>query len=282
MFVSLLAVAVIGAPVAQQIDTIVPVQDGARLSVNALSGNVTVRTWDRSEVRIVADPVQGDEVTVRGGGSAVRVEAITPFSMGDPIDIDITVPVSIDLQIEGAFVTADIEGVQGGVSVNTVNGGVRLVGGNGFIELHSVQGDVVCEGVTGRIQVGSVNGILRLTGASGEIAAEAVNGSMMLTGIESDAVEATTVNGGITYEGTIRERGRYVFGTHHGDLTIAIPPGTGADVLVSTYSGEFESDFPITLTEARGRGERFGFTLGSGGARIELKSFGGTIRLTRP
>jgi hypothetical protein len=65
-------------------------------------------------------------------------------------------------------------------------------------------------------------------------------------------------------------------------LTIAIPQGTDADVLVSTYNGEFESDFPITLTEARGQGERFGFTLGSGGARIELKSFGGTIRLTRP
>jgi DUF4097 and DUF4098 domain-containing protein YvlB len=282
MFIAILTAAVVAAPTAQQIDTVIPVREGARISVHALSGNVTVRTWDRSEVRVVADPSRGDEVTVRGRGSAVRVEANTPFSMGDPIDIDITVPVSVDLEIDGAFVTADVEGVEGAVSVHTVNGSVRLVGGSGFVNLHSVQGDVVCEGVSGRIQVGSVNGVLRLARASGEIAAEAVNGSMELTGIDSDAVEATTVNGGIRYEGTIRDRGRYVFGTHHGDLTIAIPQGTDADVLVSTYSGEFESDFPITLTETRGRGERFGFTLGSGGARIELKSFGGTIRLTRP
>jgi len=282
MLIAILTAAVVAGPSPQQIDTVIPVSEGARISIHALSGNVTVRTWDRSEMRLVADPPRGDEITVRGRGSAVRVEAMTPFSMGDPIDIDITVPVSVDLDIDGAFVTADVEGVRGAVSVNTVNGSVRLVGGNGFVNLHSVQGDVECEGVTGRIQVGSVNGVLRLARASGEIAAETVNGTMVLTGIDSDAVEATTVNGGISYDGTIRDRGRYVFGTHHGDLTIAIPQGTNADVLVSTYSGEFESDFPITLTEARGQGERFGFTLGSGGARIELKSFGGTIRLTRP
>jgi DUF4097 and DUF4098 domain-containing protein YvlB len=233
-------------------------------------------------VRVVAEPARGDEITVRGGGSAVRIEAVTPFGIGNPPDIAITVPVSVDLEIEGAFVEADVEGVQGGVSVNTVHGGIRLVGGDGFINLHSAQGDVVCEGGRGRIRIGSVNGLLRLVNASGRITAEAVNGSMTLRGIESDAVEATTVNGGITYQGTIRERGRYVFDTHHGDLTIALPSGTNADIVVSTYSGEFESDFPVTLTEARGHGERFGFTLGSGGARIELKSFGGTIRLTRP
>lgn len=282
MFVSLLTVAVLGAPVPQQVDTVLPVREGARVSVNALSGHVMVRTWDRSEVRVEADPARGDEVTVRGGGSAVRVEAMTPFGIGNPPDIEITVPASVDLEIGGAFVEADIDGVLGGVNVHTVHGSIRLVGGDGLINLHSAQGDVACEGGRGRIQIGSVNGQLRLTNATGRITAEAVNGSMTLTGIDSDAVEATTVNGGISYEGTIRERGRYVFDTHHGDLTLALPSGTNADIVVSTYSGEFESDFPVTLTEARGHGERFGFTLGSGGARIELKSFGGTIRLTRP
>ena len=36
----------------------------------------------------------------------------------------------------------------------------------------------------------------------------------------------------------------------------------------------------MTLTERRGK--RFDFTLGSGGAAIDLESFQGTIRLVRP
>ena len=90
MFVSLLAAAVFGVPLAQQIDTVIPVDQGARLSVHALSGKVTVRTWNRAEVRVVADPARGDEVTVRGTRSAVRIEAMTPYSIGNPIDIAIT------------------------------------------------------------------------------------------------------------------------------------------------------------------------------------------------
>jgi len=156
------------------------------------------------------------------------------------------------------------------------------VGGDGLIYLHSVQGDVECRDARGRLQLSSANGMLRLANITGEIAAEAVNGTMTLVGIQSSAIEATTVNGEIVYEGTITDRGRYVFGTHNGDLTLTIPAGTNADVVVSTYSGELESEFPVTLTQTRSRGERFGFTLGSGGARIELRSFGGTIRLRRP
>ena len=56
----------------------------------------------------------------------------------------------------------------------------------------------------------------------------------------------------------------------------------GASVSLSTFNGDFDFDFPVTLTETRGGDKRFGFTLGTGSARIELSSFGGTIRLRRP
>ena len=36
----------------------------------------------------------------------------------------------------------------------------------------------------------------------------------------------------------------------------------------------------MTLTERHGK--RFDFTIGNGSARVELESFSGTIRLTRP
>jgi hypothetical protein len=54
-----------------------------------------------------------------------------------------------------------------------------------------------------------------------------------------------------------------------------------AAVSVSTFNGEFESDFPVTLTETR-KGKRFNFTIGSGSAQVTLESFQGTISLVRP
>ena len=54
-----------------------------------------------------------------------------------------------------------------------------------------------------------------------------------------------------------------------------------ADVSVSTFSGEFETDLPVTISGTTRAGRQFGFTLGRGGAQLHLESFDGTIRLER-
>ena len=50
---------------------------------------------------------------------------------------------------------------------------------------------------------------------------------------------------------------------------------------VSTFNGEFESEFPVPLSQAR-KGKGFNFTLGAGSAQVTLESFQGTIQLVRP
>ena len=57
--------------------------------------------------------------------------------------------------------------------------------------------------------------------------------------------------------------------------------GSNAAVSVSTFNGEFASEFPVTLTETR-KGKRFNFTLGTGSAQMTLESFQGSIQLVRP
>jgi DUF4097 and DUF4098 domain-containing protein YvlB len=83
------------------------------------------------------------------------------------------------------------------------------------------------------------------------------------------------------YDGPIRNGGRYTLSTHNGDITLAATEKTSATVMVSTFSGDFESDFPVPLRETR-KGRRFSFTLGGGSAQVSLESFQGTIRLVRP
>jgi DUF4097 and DUF4098 domain-containing protein YvlB len=110
---------------------------------------------------------------------------------------------------------------------------------------------------------------------------EAVNGDVVLDGVRSKMIEAGTVNGDIRFIGTIYEDGRYKFSSHQGDLDVAIPGNANATISVATFNGEFESSFPIVLTESGRAGKRFTFRLGNGGAVLDLETFQGTIHLSR-
>jgi DUF4097 and DUF4098 domain-containing protein YvlB len=144
-----------------------------------------------------------------------------------------------------------------------------------------VQGAVSLKGAKGRIDVHSVNEDVTVTGASGEITAETVNGEVVLDRVDATSLDAGTVNGDVAYDGPIRNGGRYSLSSHNGDVSLAVAENASAMVTVSTFSGEFESDFPVPLRETR-KGRRFSFSLGGGSAQVSLESFQGTVRLVRP
>ena len=272
--------ALFGLTLVQQTDTVIPVRPDARLQVSGLGGEVVIRTWNRNELRVVADHSSRDRIEITARGTYVKVEAKTRMGVPRQVDYNITIPATMDVELGGTHMDIDVEGVRGTVSVETVQGDVRVVGGSRFITAHSVQGDVEVIGARGRVDAQSVNGEVTVFDAVGDIRAETVNGEIRLERITSPSVEGATVNGEIVYDGTIQDNGRYWFNTHNGDLVVSVPRNANVTVSVSTFNGEFESDFPVTLTGTRGK--RFNFTLGGGSARLELESFGGTIRLVRP
>lgn len=280
MMLTLMSAMLVAAAPIQETDTTVSVNPNARLRIELMRGDVTIRTWSRPELRVVGDLGSRERLDVSTGQAVVRVGVRGGHGMAEA-DLEITMPATMSVEMEGPFLDVDIRGSEGEVSVETVQGDIHLEGGRRFVNLQSVQGDVDCSGATGRLSLGSVNGDVDVSDASGEITLEAVNGEIRVNSVQSEAVEATTLNGEIYYSGTIRETGQYSFTTHNGDLVITIPEGTNATVSVSTQMGEFEADFPITLQDVSPR-RRFNFVLGNGGARLQLETFGGTIQLRRP
>ncbi len=276
MFIALTVLALL---LPQGADTTVAVQRGQRLEVNAHSGDITVHAWSRNAVRVHATLDEHARLEIDQSPNAVSVRSAQRGSPQDA-DYEITVPTWMGLTLSGVDAEIKVDGVQGPISAETVNGTVTVKGGDGIVSLRSVQGAVSLEGAKGRIDVTSVNDDVTLTDVSGELHVESVNGEIRLERVESDNTEATSVNGSILYNGTIRAGGRYHLVTHNGDVTVTVPENADALVAVSTFQGDFESDFPVTLRERRS--QRFTFTLGGGSARIELESFQGTIRLKRP
>lgn len=266
---------------AGQIDTTVPVQPGQRLEVNTFGGEINVKSWTRNAVRVQADPSSRTQVLVSVSGPTVSVRTEGRRGPASAVDLDISAPAWMALDLSGVYADVTVEGARGPVTVETVQGEVDVTGGEGIVSLSSVQGSVRLRGAKGRIETHSVNEAVTISESSGEIRAESVNGEVTLEKVDATSLDASTVNGDVGYDGPIHEGGRYALSSHNGDITVTMPPGANAAVSVSTYSGEFESDFPVTITQGR-KGKRFDFTLGKGGAQIELESFQGTIRLVRP
>jgi DUF4097 and DUF4098 domain-containing protein YvlB len=266
---------------AQQVDTTVNVGRGQRLDVNAYGGEITVLAWNRNAVRVEATAEDRDRVEVATTATAVSVRTQGRHGPPAEIDLKISAPPWMGLKVSGVHTNVKVEGIRAPISVETVEGEVGINGGDGLVSLRSVQGSVSLRNAKGRISVNSVNEDVDVANSSGEVVAETVNGEITLQIIDAATVDANTVNGDISYAGPIRSGGRYSFSTHNGDITLTVAEATSASVAVSTYNGEFESEFPVPLQGTR-KGKGFNFTLGSGSAQVTLESFQGTIKLVRP
>jgi hypothetical protein len=134
------------------------------------------------------------------------------------------------------------------------------------------------------VQATTVNEGIRLTNVTGDMTAETTNGDIVIENAQTSSLEASTVNGDISFNGSVRDNGAYRLTTHAGDVRVGLGGAANATVFVRTFQGDFTADFPIQLPDGqsgRSGGKRFNFTLGTGSARIEVQSFSGDIVLAR-
>lgn len=284
LMTAVVCVAAAGAARGQQtvqMDRTVEVQPGTRLQLENHFGDVTIRTWDRSAVRIQASHPTGTTIDVQTGGSLLKIEVDRPGGPTRPVTYALTVPATMPIEVDVVQGDVDVAGTRAGMDIQSVHGSITVVGGADVLALESVQGLVKVTGARGRVNVSSVNRGIELEDIRGDVQAEAVNGPIHIRGVEAGRVSAETVNGSVEFEGTIRNDGWYRFSTHNGSIDLAIPAGVGATFTASTFNGTLHTAFPVTLHEAK-EGKEFTFTLGSGGARVELESFNGTMTIRRP
>lgn len=266
---------------AQSTDTTFAVRQGARLSVNNFGGEIVVTGWNKNSVHIAAEHSERVRVVVAESGPNIDVRAATRRGIPARVDYAISVPQWMPLQLQGVYTNIEVKGVKSEIVAETVKGEVRVDGGEGFLKLSSVEGPVFVGDSKGRLELNSINETVQVLGAEGPIVINAVNGDIDLQRVVSELVEVSTVNGDVRFSGDLRDKGSYTFSTHNGDLILGMPDSPNATVSISTFSGEFESQIPVQIERAAKPGRRFGFTLGSGAARINLESFEGTIQLKK-
>lgn len=264
----------------ERLDTAFTVRSGARLSVSNMSGTITVRAWNRSQIRVEADYERGARVEIDDGPSRVSVRTLTRRGDSD-VEYTITVPQGTPVDVNAVSSDLDVSGVCGEVNLNTVSGDVTVTCTQGDAAIQSVSGDVLVTDARGPLDAGSTSGDVEVRGARGAVSAHSVSGDVTLAQIDADNVGAETVSGEILYSGRILDNGRYRFEAHSGDVTVRVAGTLNATIDVGTFSGDLDSDFPMVLSPGRRPSREWQFTQGNGSARLRLRSFSGTIYLRR-
>jgi hypothetical protein len=262
MLASLAVTALTAFTLAGDADTTLAVTRDMTLYVANYAGSVVIETWNRDAVRVESTHSDQDEVWIRPSDGMLVVRTTTSPRVERSADIHITAPAWMDLVVSGTHTDVAIEGSRGSVQVTTV------------------RGDVDVDRARGRMALRTVDRDIRVTRTAGTVRTESISGDCVLRAMDADTVDASTVSGAIVYEGSYRPTGSYRFSSHTGDVAVAVPPSCNGTFAVATFAGDFTSAFPVAISEAH-RGRRFQFSLGDGRARIELKSFQGTIHLYR-
>jgi DUF4097 and DUF4098 domain-containing protein YvlB len=304
MLLHLATSALVAVGAIQQTDTTFAVDPGSRLDVSNYAGRIVIRTWHRNAIRLRASHSTRDQIAIDQTSSEVRVRAESwqpwadrfdidqqdveilpqfyvrarPPELNSIVDFEIIVPQAMSLELGGPYTDVEIEGTEGEVTVKVSDGAVIVHGGRGVVSVRVGGGDVTVEDAGGRIKVESLDGSIHVNDSSGDISVETTDGEIRLTNVTSPSVEASSVVGDITFSGGIQPLGSYAFRTHRGNLTVTVPPEASARVTVATFSGGFETEFPVSLPDDIAK-QRITFTLAAGDAQIELESFGGQIRL---
>ncbi len=281
MLISIVALLALTQAQGFQTDTTFTVPQGTRLHVETQGGDITIRAWDRNQVRVQAAHSRRTHIDIQITGAVVALEAEADRGPANMVDYTITVPAWMSLGLEGMYAAIDVTGVRGAITAETLEGDITVKGPAESVKLESVQGRIVAQGIRGSTTLTTVSESIEATDIQGDLLAQSVSGNVALRRIVSRVVEAETVSGEIILDGRIVDGGRYSLLSHSGGVVLTIPEGANATIATATGSGEVRASFQLPASERPSR-RRQTYRLGSGSATVELESFSGSILLLRP
>jgi len=189
-------------------------------------------------------------ISERQSGDAVDLSVRIPsyrMSFGNhSVRVEITVPVSTQLELRSGDGRLAVTGIHGPARLHTGDGTIEVRDFQGALNAHTGDGRVIAEGRFDDLQIET---------SDGSIEAEVRPGSKM--------------------------NGRWLIRTGDGSLRLQLPRDFAADLDAHTGDGHINIDFPITVNgSSAGRDSTRG-KLNGGGQTLELRSGDGSITVSR-
>ncbi len=243
------------------------VEPGTKLELRNKNGNVTIRRWDQSQVKVFAK-----KKTHRGGKlENVKVEV----TLGETMNIETIhlvrnpkVSVTYDVQVPAEVIVQYVDTSNGKISLEGTQGDVTVKSSNGKIEIEHVKGNIDAKTSNGKIEIADVDGFVNAQTSNGSVEIKEVTG---VRGVK-------TSNGGIEVEIPAIGDKEVQIKTSNGAVKVYLSPELNANIEIKTSNGKITiEDLEIVaskISKNQVQGE-----LGDGGPKIFVKTSNGKIDL---
>lgn len=264
-----------------RIDTTLAFDKNGTLTVIGGNGDVIVTGTSAASVHVRAT---SDDNNLRIDASSSRMSLeVTNRHSGDS-RIEVSVPFGVRVILQSLSGDISVRGTRGEIEAHAQNGDV-LVEDATRLDVNTLSGGITASGIRGDVAIQSTSGDVKVTDLRGDADVQTVSGDIDLRSVTAKVVRAKTTSGDVVYDGTIDKAGRYDLSANSGDVRLHIPREAGAQLTVSTWNGEFQSDFPITLRPGEhgigsSNSKRLTFEINGGGARISAETFSGDVTVS--
>jgi DUF4097 and DUF4098 domain-containing protein YvlB len=264
-----------------RVDTTIAFNKNGTLTVNAGNGDVVITGGTANTVHVRAN---SDDDNIRFDVTGNTVELSTA-RRGSDSRFEVEVPVGTRVVARSQSGDITVRGTRGDVSVTAQSGDILIDDVAGRLDVRSFSGEVTASNIAGSVDITTQSGDLKITDVRGDIEVSNTSGDIVMRGVTAKLVRAKTTSGDVVYDGIIDPAGRYELISHAGDVRLHVPRDAAAQLTVSTWSGEIESDFPMTLKPGdhsigSSTSKRFTFAIGGGTARISAETFSGDVTVS--
>ncbi|MEO8276211.1 MAG: hypothetical protein ABI639_08315 [Thermoanaerobaculia bacterium] len=257
-----------------RLDKTLPLAAGGTFSLRAAAGSIHVQGGDGTEAVVTITCDRADFSSIFN----VRIESPRPDRVEVVIEqkargvagwfdgfhgktkVEVTLPRSVSADLESSGGGIDASGLAGKVSAESSGGGVHVADLAGAAKLSSSGGGIEAEDVAGDIDAESSGGGVRIRAARGRVDASSSGGAVKVGFAAGNAKGGSLDSSG-------------------GGVTAELDPAVGLEIDASSSGGSVSCDLPITTRGRIGRDDLHG-TLNGGGARLNLSSSGGGIRIS--
>ncbi|MDZ7260541.1 MAG: DUF4097 domain-containing protein [candidate division KSB1 bacterium] len=264
---------------------------------------MTKRAWDRTQRR-AERRLEDIEVDITHTENRLTIREIQHhedhqfnfFDLFDPdrwggrwaetlVDFELKVPKETDLRLETDEGDIEVTEVHGDINIDTDEGEIELKNITfNNLDIRSDEGDFYgfrLDGKAGRLSIESDEGYVRLEQTIlRELEVDTDESEIVLIQTRVGTFDLATDEGDVEVELEVQPEGRYRISSNQGNIIVSLPQNVAVTLDLRTESGSIRTDFPVAVEEMD-EGERVRDRIGQGGARLEVYTDEGDIRLEK-
>lgn len=272
-----------------KVDETRPLAATGTVEIETIAGSVDIVGWSRDQVEVTGTLGENvEKLEIRGDEHRLEI-SVEPKDMAHghlhghvEAELTIKVPAGASVEVDAVSAKLTVDGLAGGAKLESVSGAVTVSGRPSSLAAESVSAEVTVAFAPDRSQLESVSGTIEVADGTGSLEASNVSGTINVKGGQFDSADLETVSGAIHWDAAIAGRGPFDMESMSGAVDLSVPASIAADFEVSTFSGGITSDLGPApeRTSKYTPGKELKFVAGSGGPRVSLSSFSGSVRIT--